>query len=106
MNLAHLHLVLNHFPIIGTVIGLGLFVGSFVGKSDDLKQTVDYKTLQERIIKAIHHRLVITLRSLNFQDFSRPYVHPAANEQLTLGYLVGNYAWHGQHHLAHILSTL
>ena len=38
MNLAHLHLVLNHFPIIGTVIGLGLFVGSFVGKSDDLKR--------------------------------------------------------------------
>ncbi len=58
------------------------------------------------IIKAIHHRLEITLRALSFQDFSRPYVHPAANEQLTLGYLVGNYAWHGQHHLAHILSTL
>ena len=38
MNLAHLHLVLNHFPIIGTVIGLGLFVVSFVGKNDDLKR--------------------------------------------------------------------
>ena len=38
MNLAHLHLVLNHFPIIGTVIGLGLFVASFAGKSDDLKR--------------------------------------------------------------------
>jgi len=58
------------------------------------------------IIKAIHHRLVITLRALNYQDFHRTYVHPAANKQLTLGYLVGNYAWHGQHHLAHILSTL
>ncbi len=58
------------------------------------------------IIKAIHHRLVTTLRALNFQDFSRPYIHPAANKQLTLAYLVGNYAWHGQHHLAHILSTL
>jgi uncharacterized membrane protein len=38
MNLAHLHLLLNHFPIIGTVIGLGLFVVSFVGKNDDLKR--------------------------------------------------------------------
>jgi uncharacterized membrane protein len=38
MNLAHLHLVLNHFPIIGTVIGLGLFVVSFAGKNDDLKR--------------------------------------------------------------------
>lgn len=58
------------------------------------------------IIKAIHHRLVITLRALDFEDFNRKYIHPAANQQLTLSYLVGNYAWHGQHHLAHILSTL
>ncbi|RYG21748.1 MAG: putative metal-dependent hydrolase [Chitinophagaceae bacterium] len=58
------------------------------------------------IIKAIHYRLVITLRALNSQDFDRTYIHPAANKQFTLAYLVGNYAWHGQHHLAHILSTL
>src|SRR5258705_5660231 len=38
MNLAALHLVLNHFPIIGTVIGLGLFIVSLVGKNDDLKR--------------------------------------------------------------------
>jgi len=38
MNLAHLHLVLNHFPIIGTIIGLGLLVVSFAGKNDDLKR--------------------------------------------------------------------
>src|SRR5437870_8425020 len=37
MNLAHLHLLLNHFPIIGTVIGLGVFIASFIAKSDDLK---------------------------------------------------------------------
>ena len=38
MNLAHLHLLLNHFPIIGTVVGLGLFLISLVGKNDDLKR--------------------------------------------------------------------
>ena len=38
MNLAHLHLVLNHVPIIGTVIGLGLFVVSLGGKNDDLER--------------------------------------------------------------------
>ena len=38
MNLAHLHIVLNHFPTIGTVIGLGLFIVALVIKSDDLKQ--------------------------------------------------------------------
>ena len=55
------------------------------------------------IIEAIHRRLVITLRGLDIADFDRKYIHPAVNEQLTLGYLVGNYAWHGQHHFAHIL---
>jgi len=38
MNLAHLHLVLNHFPTIGTAIGLGLFLVSLVAKKDDLKR--------------------------------------------------------------------
>src|SRR5215472_9455858 len=37
MNLAHLHLLLNHVPIIGTFIGLGVFIASFIRKSDDLR---------------------------------------------------------------------
>ena len=39
MNLAHLHLLLNHFPIIGTIVALGLFIVSFIGKNDDLKRS-------------------------------------------------------------------
>jgi hypothetical protein len=38
MNLAHLHLWLNHLPIIGTMITLGLFLVALVGDRDDLKQ--------------------------------------------------------------------
>ena len=38
MNLAHLHLVLNHFPIVGTVIGVGLLVVSLVGNNDGFKR--------------------------------------------------------------------
>lgn len=38
MNFAHLHLMLNHFPIIGTMIGLVLFLISFVGKNNDLRR--------------------------------------------------------------------
>ena len=38
MNLAHVHLLLNHFPVIGTIIGLGLFLVALVSKSDDLKR--------------------------------------------------------------------
>jgi hypothetical protein len=38
MNLAHLHLLLNHSPIIGTFIALGLFVVSLARNDDELKQ--------------------------------------------------------------------
>lgn len=39
MDLAHIHLLLNHFPIIGTIIALGLFIASFIGKNEDLKRS-------------------------------------------------------------------
>ena len=38
MNYEHLHLLLNHFPIIGMMIGVGLFLVSFVGKNKDLRR--------------------------------------------------------------------
>ena len=38
MNLAHVHLLLNHFPTIGMIVGLGLFVVAILAKSDHLKR--------------------------------------------------------------------
>src|SRR5260370_4150665 len=37
MNFAHLHLLLNHFPIIGTIVGLGMFLTSLRGKNEDVR---------------------------------------------------------------------
>ena len=68
-------------------------------KSGDIQLSIS-------ILKAIHERLVALLKKLNSSDFERTYYHPAAKQEFTLGYLVGNYAWHGKHHLAHIKSTL
>lgn len=39
MDLTHTHLLLNHFPVIGLIIGAGLFLLSLVTKSNDLKRT-------------------------------------------------------------------
>ena len=36
MNLAHLHILLNHFPTIGAIVGVGLFIVALVWKSQDL----------------------------------------------------------------------
>lgn len=38
MDLTHIHLLLNHFPTIGYIIGGGLFVLALIAKSDDLKR--------------------------------------------------------------------
>ncbi|HYV62855.1 MAG TPA: hypothetical protein VE958_09280 [Bryobacteraceae bacterium] len=38
MNLAHVHLLLNHFPTIGMIVGLGLYVVAILAKSDHLKR--------------------------------------------------------------------
>jgi hypothetical protein len=41
MNFAHYHLLLNHVPIIGTIIGLSLYAISFLGrgKNEDLRRS-------------------------------------------------------------------
>jgi len=38
MDLTHIHLLLNHFPTIGYIIGGGLFLLSLITNSDDLKR--------------------------------------------------------------------
>jgi uncharacterized membrane protein len=37
-DLVHIHLLLNHFPTVGMVVGFGLFLLALLKKSDDLKR--------------------------------------------------------------------
>ena len=39
MNDAHLHMVVNHFPIIGTILGLGILIAGFFLKNNSVKNT-------------------------------------------------------------------
>ncbi len=39
MNEAHLHLLVNHFPIIGTILGLGVLISGMIAKNDAVKNT-------------------------------------------------------------------
>ncbi len=39
MNDAHLHMVVNHFPIIGTILGLGILVSGMILKNNSVKNT-------------------------------------------------------------------
>ena len=37
-DLVHLHFLLNHFPTVGLLVGLGLFIVGLAGRSSDLKK--------------------------------------------------------------------
>jgi uncharacterized damage-inducible protein DinB len=53
------------------------------------------------LLEALHQRWVVLLESLRADDFSRQLRHPDRG-QITLGWLLQLYAWHGRHHAAHI----
>jgi len=56
------------------------------------------------LLESLHVRWVTLLRSLDAADFRRTLKHPERERVLTLGQLLALYAWHGRHHVGHILA--
>ena len=56
------------------------------------------------LLASLHARWVALLRSMDAADFGRTLRHPEHNRVLTLGQMLGLYAWHGRHHVAHITA--
>lgn len=54
------------------------------------------------LLKALHHRWVILLKSLTPEQLKLKFVHPETNAKIPLNINIALYAWHGKHHLAHI----
>lgn len=55
-----------------------------------------------QLLDSVHQRWVNLLRSLTQEDFTRTFIHPEGNKQISLAENTGIYAWHCKHHLAHI----
>ncbi len=62
--------------------------------------------LSVRLLEAVHARWVTLMRSMSSQDFEKSYIHPESKSEFKLSRVVGLYAWHGNHHMAHILNLL
>lgn len=54
-------------------------------------------------LEVLHDRWVGLLVSLDNPDYGKTFLHPESGV-VTLGRNLGVYAWHGNHHLAHITS--
>jgi uncharacterized damage-inducible protein DinB len=56
------------------------------------------------LLYALHQRWYATINNLNDEQWERNVVHPEHGRTMTLWFLLGLYAWHGKHHVAHITT--
>ncbi len=56
------------------------------------------------LLATIHERVVAVFRSLSDEDFERRLLHPE-NGPMTIAQVLAMYAWHGDHHIAHIRAA-
>ena len=69
----------------------------------DYHKALSPKTSLE-LLQALHARWVVLMKNMNSNDLDRTFVHPEDGKTYFLREVIGMYAWHGKHHLAHIQS--
>jgi len=57
-------------------------------------------------LKAVHAKLVYLVKGLDVLELNKTFVHPEGNETVMLKENLGIYAWHCNHHYAHIEDLL
>lgn len=76
---------------------------------DRCAELIDYKEPIEpamQILKGVHSKLGILLRNFSDEDLKKEFVHPEHGKRFSLEETIGTYAWHSNHHLAHIEQAL
>ena len=63
-------------------------------------------TVSLALLEALHRRWVLLLHYLSEAQWQRTFYHPGSKRDFTLDQALALYAWHGQHHLAHLKSLI
>ncbi|MCB9245930.1 MAG: putative metal-dependent hydrolase [Flavobacteriales bacterium] len=71
--------------------------------SDSREMNIDVSLL---ILEGVHARLTHLLKGMKESDFSRTFHHPEHGRDMRLDTTLALYAWHSEHHLAHITVAL
>lgn len=58
-----------------------------------------------QMIEGIHGRWTVLLNNLTEEQYGRIFIHPEHGETFRVDENIGFYAWHCNHHLAHITET-
>lgn len=56
------------------------------------------------ILEGLHFRFTVLMESQGAEQLRRFFIHPEHGKQITLEEMIGMYAWHCRHHLAHITT--
>src|SRR5690554_6473415 len=57
------------------------------------------------ILKGLHERWVNLMENLSEIELEKEFLHPESKERISLKTNIGIYAWHCEHHLAHIVNA-
>lgn len=57
-------------------------------------------------LQAVHAKLVYLLKGLSKEDLKNKFVHPVGLIETPLDENIGRYAWHSNHHYAHIQNLI
>ena len=68
---------------------------------DGLKMPIESTFL---LLEGLHFRLGYMMRNLSKSDLEKSFIHPENNFEYKIKQIIGTYAWHGNHHLAHITT--
>ncbi|MEQ9301286.1 MAG: putative metal-dependent hydrolase [Cyclobacteriaceae bacterium] len=58
------------------------------------------------MLKLLHQRWSVLIKSLDDLQLKRKYYHPGDQEWVNLRTMICMYAWHGNHHLAHVTRLI
>ena len=56
------------------------------------------------LLHAVHSRWYEILKYISAEDFNRTVFHPEHKKEMSLWFLLGMYAWHSKHHVAHVTA--
>ncbi|MFD0795571.1 YfiT family bacillithiol transferase [Mucilaginibacter litoreus] len=59
-----------------------------------------------KMLEGIHQHMVALYESFTEDQWDRTFVHPASGATISLKRNLATYAWHGNHHLAHLTETI
>lgn len=75
---------------------------------DRWAELIDSKTFpidsSIKMLEGIHTRWAALLNNLTDKDLQKTFIHPEHGKEFRLDETIGLYAWHSNHHLAHITT--